>query len=55
MLSSGIAFGTDLLRYTVRFDPFEVELSLPGGAKQKKSLPRQPSFLPPGERSVADP
>jgi hypothetical protein len=45
MLLPGSAFGTDLLRYTVRFDPFEVELTLPGGAKQKKSLPRQPSYF----------
>jgi len=45
MLSADIAVGRDVLRYTVRFDPFEVELTLPNGAKQKKSLPRQPTYF----------
>jgi predicted metalloprotease with PDZ domain len=45
MLSADIAVGADLLRYTVRFDPFEVELTLPNGAKQTESLPRQPTYF----------
>jgi len=45
MFSAKIAVGVDLLRYTVRFDPFEVELTLPSGAKQMKSLPRQPTYF----------
>ena len=45
MLSTNNAFGADLLRYTVQFDPFEVELTLPSGAKLKKSLPRQPTYF----------
>jgi hypothetical protein len=39
------AFGARLLRYTIRFEPFEVELTLPNGEKQKRSLPRQPSYF----------
>ena len=35
----------DLLRYTIRYDPFEVELTLPDGVKQKKSLPRQATYF----------
>lgn len=45
LLSSYSAFGADLLRYTIRFDPFEIELTLPSGASQKKSLPRQPLYF----------
>ncbi len=45
MLSSHSAFAARLLRYTIRFEPFEVELTLPNGVKQKKSLPRQPSYF----------
>jgi predicted metalloprotease with PDZ domain len=39
------AADTDLLRYTIRYEPFEVELTLPSGAKQKKSLPRQATYF----------
>lgn len=45
LLSDDIARGADLLRYVVRFEPFEVELTLPNGAKQKRSLPRQPTYF----------
>jgi predicted metalloprotease with PDZ domain len=44
-LSDDIATGADLLRYVVRFEPFEVELTLPNGAKQKRSLPRQSTYF----------
>jgi hypothetical protein len=33
ILTAEIAVGADLLRYVVSFDPFEVELTLPNGAK----------------------
>lgn len=45
LLTVDAAAATDLLRYTIRYDPFEVELTLPNGATQKKSLPRQPAFF----------
>jgi predicted metalloprotease with PDZ domain len=45
MLSAGGALAADLLRYTVRFDPFEVELTLPSGAKEKRELPRQATYF----------
>jgi predicted metalloprotease with PDZ domain len=45
MLAGNSAFGAHLLRYTIRFEPFEVELTLPNGEKQKRSLPRQPSYF----------
>lgn len=45
LLLSVDAVATDVLRYTVRYDPFEVELTLPDGSRQKKSLPRQASYF----------
>src|SRR5215510_11202598 len=45
LLSGDIAIGADLLRYVVRFVPFEVELTLPNGTKQTRSLPRQPTYF----------
>jgi predicted metalloprotease with PDZ domain len=45
LLSVDAAAATDHLRYTIRYDPFEVELTLPDGAKQKKSLPRQADYF----------
>jgi predicted metalloprotease with PDZ domain len=45
MLSAGTAAGADLLRYTVRAEPFEVELTLPNGEKQRRALPRQPTHF----------
>lgn len=45
LVANAIAAGADLLRYVVRFDPFEVELTLSSGAKQKRSLPRQPTYF----------
>jgi predicted metalloprotease with PDZ domain len=45
LISVDAAAATDHLRYTIRYDPFEVELTLPDGAKQKKSLPRQADYF----------
>ena len=45
LLSINAAGAADLLRFTIRYDPFEVELTRPNGAKQKKSLPRQESYF----------
>src|SRR5262245_54403992 len=39
------AWSADLLRYTVRADPFEVEMIRPDGARETKQLPRQSSFF----------
>jgi predicted metalloprotease with PDZ domain len=45
LLSVDSAVAADLLRYTIRFEPFEVELTLPDGSTQKRSLPRQPTYF----------
>ena len=45
LLPVNVAFAADLLRYTIRFEPFEVELTLPDGSTRKRDLPRQSTYF----------
>ncbi len=45
VLPTDVAMCADLFRYTVRYDPFEVELTLPDGTKQTRSQNRSDASM----------